>query len=232
MSRYTVELRRVIDTYGRETVKGWFKEWNFSDYLRPDQIEQIDNAGIWNTDKLVDMILDEYYLREIGFETPDYFYRRAKVLMSQIMEEKSQLIWTASIKYDPLVNVDYTESYTGEFERSDSSTGNSNSTSNNSGSGLTIQSDTPQGQISKQSILQGDYASSTSANETEAQITDQSSTTAKSGSDGTDGYTKNIKGNSGVSATAQRMIQQSRDIIIKIMTDIVEELSPLFMSIY
>lgn len=232
MSRYSVELRRVIDAYGEQTVRGWFKEWSFSDYLRPDQIATINQTGIWNTEKLVDMIIDEYYVREIGFETPDYFYRRVKAKMKQIMEKQSQVIWTAAIKYDPLVNVDFTETYKGEFERSDSSTGNSNSTSNSEGSGLTVGSDTPQGQISKQAILAGDYASQTQANETDSTVTDQTTSTTKSGSDGTDGYTKTIKGNSGVSATAQRMIEQSREVIVTIMTDIVKELNELFMAIY
>lgn len=232
MSRYTVELRRVIDAYGKDEVRGWFSEWKFSDYLRPDQIQQIETAGIWNTERLIDMILNEYYMREIGQETPDYFYRRVKVTMARLMEHYAPLIWTASIKYDPLVNVDYTETYSGEFERSDQSSGNSTSQSNSNGSGLTVNSDTPQGQISKQAILQGNYASQTQANETESDIHDTSNTSSRSGSDGTDGYTKTIKGNSGVSATAQRMIQQSREVIISIMSDITRDLGELFMTVY
>lgn len=232
MSRYSIELRRLIQTYGRTTVGNWFKEWKFSDYLRPDQIQLIEQTGIWDTDKLVDMILNEYYMREIGFETPDYFYRRVVVRMSQIMEEKAQIIWTTAIKYDPLVNVDFTETYQGEFERSDNASGNSSSSSLSNGDGLTIESDTPQGQINKQAILNGDYASRTQANNTSSNINDQSNTSSKSGSDGTDGYVKNIKGNSGVSSTSQKMIEQTRDIIVTVMTDIVKDLNDLFMTIY
>lgn len=232
MSRYTVELRRVIQTYGEKTVRSWFKEWDFKDYLRDDQIEQINTTGIWDTEKLIDRIIETYYMREIGFETPDYFYRRVVSKMHEIMEKQSQVIWTASIKYDPLVNVDYSESYQGNFERSDSNSGNSTSTSNNSGSGLTINSDTPQGQISKENILNGNYASQTQSNETESEINDQTNTTYKSGSDGNDAYIKTIKGNSGISATAQRMIQQSRDVIVDVMNQIVRDLSDLFISIY
>lgn len=232
MSKYTVELRRIIQTYGEETVRGWFKQWKFSDYLRPDQIATIEQAGIWNTERLLDMIIDKFYMREIGFETPDYFYRRVRSKMREIMEKQAQIIWTASIQYDPLVNVDYTESYQGEFERSDSSSGESSSTANNNGSGLTVSSDTPQGQINKTAILNGEYASQTQANQTESNVSDQTNTSSKSGSDGTDGYEKRVKGNSGVSATAQRMIEQSREVIVTVMNDICDGLQDLFMAVY
>ena len=103
---------------------------------------------------------------------------------------------------------------------------NSSSTSNNSG--LTVNSDTPQGQISKESILAGNYASSTGANEATSSISDQSQ---NSGS-GTENYSKRVKGNSGVSATAQKMVQQYRENIIMINRDIIKNISSLFMGIY
>ena len=45
-------------------------------------------------------------------------------------------------------------------------------------------------------------------------------------------YTKRVKGNSGVSATAQRMVQQFRDNIRAIDYEIITELEDLFMIIY
>lgn len=232
MSRYTVELRRLVDVYGRETVKSWFNDWKFSDYLDDEQIKTIEDRGIWSTDRLLEMIIDEYYMREIGFETPDYFARRAKVAMRQIMEEKAPLIWTAAIKFDPLVNVDFTETYDSSFERGDSSTGSSTSATTSDGSGLTVNSDTPQGQISKSAILAGNYASQTQANESETSAHDQTNTNAKTSADGTEHYAKTTKGNSGVSATAQRMIEQTREIIVTIMRDICDDLQSLFLDLY
>lgn len=224
MSKYTIELRRLIDVYGRDTVKAWFNDWNFSDYLDADQVQTIEERGIWNTDRLLNMILDEYYMREIGFETPSYFARRAKIAMRQIMEEKAPLIWTAAIKYDPLVNVDYTVT----THQTDSGEGTSQSNSSTNGSGLTINSDTPQGQINKQEILQGKYASSTQANESTTSANDSTTNNTS----GTMDSTVTTRGNSGVSATAQRMIQQTREVIVMIMRDIIDDLSTLFISIY
>ena len=147
MSKYTTELRFVCATYSRPIVEEWFKDYELSDYLTPQQIETIENAGIWTKGKLAKKIVDHYYMREIGLETPALFRHYAKVYMQEIMERKLPLIYSNSIQYDPLVNVDYTES----FERS--STGSASSTSTNSGSGLAVNSDTPQGQINKEDIL-------------------------------------------------------------------------------
>lgn len=220
MSKYTTELRFVCATYTRPIVEGWFKDYELSDYLTPEQIQTIENAGIWNKSKLAKKIVDHYYMREIGLETPALFSHYAKVFMQEIMERKLPLIYSNSIQYDPLVNVDYTES----FERS--STGSATSTSTNNGSGLAVNSDTPQGQINKNEILSGKWATSTGASESTSNINDNSNTS------NAENYLKRVKGNSGVSATAQKMVYQYRENIIAIDEDIIKELDKLFMGIY
>lgn len=220
MARYTIELRNVIMLFGEETVKSWFTDYQLSDYLTDDEIAVITARGTWSKEKLAQQILDHYYMYEIGFETPALFKHQAKVLMQELMEEKAPLIYSASIEYDPLVNVDYSEVYTG------ATSGSSSSGSTSSSSGLTVNSDTPMGQISKETILNGTYASSTGANESESSISDSSSNS------GQQSYTKTVKGNSGVSATAQKMIEQYRKNIIMINRDIIKDISSLFMSVY
>ena len=140
------------------------------------------------------------------------------------MERYLPLIYSNSINYDPLVNVDYTE----EFTRNIKGNGESESNSNNNASGLSVNSDTPQGQINKEEILNGAYASNTGASETESNIHDTS--TNSNNTDET--YTKRVKGNSGVSATAQKMIEQYRQNIIAIDERIIKELDKLFMGLY
>lgn len=224
MSKYTIELRKVISLYGKDTVEGWFKDYELSDYLRPDEIESIEVAGIWSKDRLAKKIVDHYFMREIGFETPALFKHYAKVYMQEIMERKLPLIYSSSIKYDPLVNVDFVET----FERNIKGTGESSSTSNSTGSGLTVSSDTPQGQINKQAILNGSYASQTSASDSENNINDNSN----SSSNTDENYSKRVKGNSGVSATAQAMVKQYRQNIIAIDEEIIQELNKCFMGLY
>lgn len=215
-----MEIRELISTFGEDEVKGWFSQYELSDFLTPEEIQVIEARGTWSKEKLSKRIVDHFYTREIGTDAIGQFMLFAKDKMNEIMETYAPLIYSASIKYDPLVNVNFTESYLGV---SDS---NSKSSSTSNGSGLTVNSDTPQGQISKTDILKGKYASSTGANETENKVDDTSTNS------GTQNYTKTTKGNSGVSATSQKMIEQYRDIIRAINTEIIYELEPLFMGLY
>lgn len=220
MAKYTMELREIISSFGREEVKSWFSQYELSDFLTPDEIQVINEQNIWNKDKLAERIIDHFYLREIGTDAIGQFMLLAKNKMNEVMETYAPLIYSAAIKYDPLVNVNFTETYAGQTNSK------SNSQSNSESSGLTVNSDTPQGQISKSQILQGKYASSTGANENSNQVSDNSA------NEGNETYTKTTKGNSGVSATSQKMIQQFRDNIRALNTEIVYELEPLFMGLY
>lgn len=224
MSKYTIELRKVIDIYGRDEVERWFKDYELIDVLRQDEIRSIENAGIWSKDRLAKKLVDHYYMREIGFETPALFKHYVKVYMQEIMERQLPMIYSISIKYDPLVNVDYTET----FERNITGSGESTSNSSSNGSGLTVSSDTPQGQISKTDILNGAYASQTSASDTENSINDNSS----SSSNTDENYSKRVKGNSGVSATAQAMVLQYRKNIYAVDEEIIKEMNKCFMGLY
>lgn len=66
MSKYTIELRNVIELYKNteDPVKNWFTKYNYDDYLTPLQIKTID-FNIWNKEKLADKILKKYFMREI-----------------------------------------------------------------------------------------------------------------------------------------------------------------------
>lgn len=109
--------------------------------------------------------------------------------------------------------------------------GTSDSSSKNNGSGLSVGSDTPQGQINKNEILNGIYATSTSASEQESSITDKTSTNSSGTSNTKEEYTRHFKGNQGISATYQAMIKQFRDNIRAIDYEIIQELNNLFIRI-
>ena len=227
MAKYTLELRELFEPikfnpplYTRSEVESWFKDYELSDYLTSEQISVIENNNMWSKDKLAKKIVDHYYMRELGFETPALFKHYAKVTMNEIMERYLPLIYSANINYDPLVNVDYTETFNRSADSTNSGTSNSNT------SGLTVNSDTPQKQINKTEILSGKYASSTGANE----VADETNTT--SNGETNEEYTKRVKGNSGVSATAQKMVEQFRENIVNVDSDIIKELSTLFMGLY
>ena len=220
MSKYTIELRKVIDTLGEDEVKSWFMNYDLHDYLTDEEIAVVEKRGTFSKEKLAKKILNHYYMHEIGLETVALFKHYAKMAMDEIMESKLPLIYSAAIEYDPLVNIDFVEEY------SATNSGSSNDMSATSGNGLSIQSDTPQGKINKASILAGDYASSTNGNETTSQGQSQSST------EESQEYTRKTRGNSGSLSTSQKLIQQYRENIIMIERDIIKDLGSLFMIIY
>lgn len=224
MAQFTIELRELTSTFGRDEVKAWFSDYQLSDYLTAEEIRTIEEKGVWSKDQLAERIVNHFYLREICTDSPGSFQLFAKDLMNELMETYAPMIYSSSIKYDPLVNVNYSES----FDRTSSNNANTNSTSNNNSSGLSVSSDTPQGRINKSAILEGNYASSTTANENENNSTDSSNSTGN----GEEHYVKTTKGNSGVSATSQAMIKQYREVIRAINTEIVYALEPLFIGLY
>ena len=235
MSKYTMELRKLFTPityknpiFTRAEVEAWFKDYDLDDYLTDEQQAVITNTGLWTKDKLAKKIVDHYYLREIGFETIGLFIHYAKVTMNELMEEYLPLIYSNAIQYDPLVNVDYTESFNRNAQTGN--VGTSSSSSSSSGSALGVNSDTPQGQISKASILAGSYATSTSATENENSVSNETDT--QSNSNSLENYTKRVRGNSGVSATAQKMIEQYRNNIRAIDREIIDKLDILFMGLY
>ena len=129
--------------------------------------------------------------------------------MREIMEEQAPLIWSASLNINPL----------NEFEVTTVSNASGQNNSSTSTSGLNIHSNTPQGQINKSQILNGDYASSTDGNE---------GTTSSNGSDTTHNDTKS----SGRNRSEIMLLREYRENIVMINREIVNDLADLFMGIY
>lgn len=217
MSKYTIELRYLVDTFGEE-VKSWFTSYDLSDYLLPEQVEAINNAGFWSKEKLAEKIITHYLTREIGVETPSLFAIKAKSFMSEIMEEKAPLIYAKASIISPFEDLNVSEQFSGQ------ASGSSQGTSTSSGNGLTINSDTPQGNINKNDILSGKYASSTSANEGTSTNSDNASTASNNT------YIKTLKGNQRKSPA--ELVKEYQNNIKAIDKEIIEAAGVLFINIY
>ena len=233
LSRYTTRLYDIINfgVFTRDEVESWFTDYELSDFLTLDQIKVVQKAGVWNKEKLAKKIVNHYLMQEIGSETIGLFRHRARVLMNEIMEGKLPLIYSNSIQYDPLVNVDYVETFERNIKSDGTNSGESNSESSSNSNGITLNSNTPQGRVSKEDILAGNYVTTTSGSESEAGATSNTTTSGEAQNNTDENYEKRVKGNSGVSATAQKMVEQFRDNIISIDRDIIRECSSLFMGI-
>ena len=214
MSKYTTTFQTVIDLglYTQDDIESIFKDYNLLDYLTAEEVAVINTRGTWTKEKLARKIFNHYFVEEIGFETFALFSHYAKSLMPELMEKYLPMIYSYSIKYDPLVNVDFTEEFTRTASSADSA----------SADGIVLNSDTPQGRVQKSDILAGNYASNTSGNES----------TSSANSEQEESYTRTTKGNSGVSATAQALLKQYRDNIIAIDSQIIKDLKILFLGLY
>lgn len=233
MASYTIELRKLCEVYySRDEIESWFKDYNLADYLTPKQIEQITKFNVWSKDKLAEKIVDFYYMREIGFETPALFKHYAKITMKMIMERYLPKIYSNFLEYDPLSNVDYDEVYTREITGETSSEGNSTSNSSQEAEGLNIINNTPQKRITKQDLEEGAYASQTNQSETDTNIQDTTNTTNTGNSKTIETYTHHMEGDNGVIITNQRLVKEFRENIVAIDEEIIYELGSLFMAIY
>lgn len=220
MATYSVELRRIVETFSQPEVASWFSSYNLADYLLPSKLTVVNQAGLFNPQTLANHIIEKFWMREIAFETPGEFMRQVKIRMREIMERQAPRLYTISVDYDPLINENFTET----INRTSSNNGQTTSDAN--ASGISVASDTPQGQINKTEILNGKYASQVNATSTDSNGT----STAKSNEN--ENITRHREGNTGISATYQKMIEQYRDNIIEVENDIMHDLETLFMQIF
>lgn len=253
-------LRTICDYYGRSEVESWFQQYNLNEYLTEEQQTILDAANIFSKTKLAQMIVDNYYMREIGFETPALFKHNVLSRMDQIMQKYGLLIYSAALKYDPLINESYTETFnrdiTGKQSGSNnienkqngdySTTSTDDRTITDNGSGLNIHSDTPQGEINKSNILDGTYATDTQAFEnsntqtnnntnTTTQNQDISNTTTQTQdqqNNTLENFIRKVEGNRGINITMQKLIMDYRETIDPYYQQIINELNDLFMLIY
>lgn len=217
MAKFTVELRALVATFGDEVIN-WFSSYDLRDYLTQSQIDEINRAGIWSKEKLAKKIINHYEMREIGFETPAYFAKKAQVFMAEIIEEKAPLIYAKTQIINPLFDTNVIETFSGTGKS------NTDTTTTNTGNGLTINSDTPQGEINKEKILNGEYASSTSANE------GTSTNTNVGKNNSSQDYTKTIKGNQKKSPI--EMLNDYQKYITAVDKEIIDRAGELFLNIY
>ena len=233
MATYTIELRRICEYYGRNEVENWFKSYNIENFLTPIQIETLEKNNVWSKDNLAKKIVDHYFMREIGFETPQLFKHYAITTMNEIMEKYLLLIYSKFLEYDPLSNVNYDETYTREIDGQAQNSGTSKSNSNSNSDGLSVHSDTPQTKIKKEDYLNnGKYASSIDVSETSSNINDTTNTNSQGSSKTIEKYSHHMEGDNGVIVTNQYLVREFRELANSYDLEIINELNILFMGLF
>jgi hypothetical protein len=212
MSFYTVELRKLVNG-------------GYNLGLDKYPIHDESHRPILNG-----KIVEWYYMREIGYETPELFINRLNARMNVIMPQYNQLYYSAQLEFDPLTNVKIhtvgdSKNVASGTEKSD---GTSNSTSHNEGDSTATQYDTPQTMLD---FNTEDYMSgrsrSVSTSDAAGTGTDHRDTvTGQTSQSDTMGDTS---GYSGVSPAA--LIMEYRATIVNIDRLIIQELADLFMGL-
>ena len=210
MSKYTLELRRIHETY---------KVFNF------DYDFYVNSEAIKT--KFEEKFIDEYYFNEIGFETVARFQHRLKTKLNKIMPYYKQLYETEirSKDIDFMLNKDLVEEYerivTGENNSiSDltvlDNTQNDNLESNIENGNASL--DLEKGSLTN--VSKSNLVNNTSSNNTLTDTTNQNEKTKLTS-----------KGNIGVTSSAE-LLEKWRKVIINIDELIINECYDLFMRVY
>lgn len=210
MSKYTLELRRIHETY---------KVFNF-DYDFYVNSETIKS-------KFEEKFIDEYYFNEIGFETVARFQHRLKTKLNKIMPYYKQLYETEirSKDIDFMLNKDLVEEYerivTGENNSISDLTVLDNTQNDN------LESNIENGNASLElekgsltNVSKSNLVNNTSSNNTLTDTTNQNEKTKLTS-----------KGNIGVTSSAE-LLEKWRKVIINIDELIINECYDLFMGVY
>lgn len=155
-----------------------------------------------------------------------------KLLCKKLWNGYLLKIYTKFLEYDPLSSVDYTETYTRNIEGESGSEGTSNSSSNSNSSAFNINQNTPQNQITKESLLNGNYASNASGQESETDVNDTTTTSQNGKSKTLETYEHTMKGDNGVVVTNQYLVREFREIANSFNLEIIRDLNILFMGLY
>lgn len=183
-------------------------------------------------------ILNYYLESEIGFETAELFKRILNDRMALIMPKYNKMYVAQDelLQKGILGNVDLTETMDRDTSntsaQSDSGTGTQ--TGSSTASNKNLYQDTPQGQISMQTLdAQNVYATNVTLdnNSNSSTVTDTSTSTRDFTNDGTENYVKTIVGNNGRKYNVE-VYYELVDKLKNIDMLIIDELQDLFMGIF
>lgn len=191
-------------------------------------------------------LVEHYWFREIGFETPQLFKRFLNRRMNEIMPYYNQLYTSTLRELDPYYNYDTrTEgSSTGSSDQSrdysrneESNTDATSATSSDTkGKSRTLVSATPQMQLSGNedyatNITDGESDSTAASSGTQTgSAKSASSDTTKASAKTLEDYVTHVKGISGI--TESQALMQFRETFLNIDMMVIEDLGELFMGIY
>lgn len=220
MSKYTVTLRQIIQS-------------GFDIGLKDYPIYNEEHRETLNN-----MIINHYFMSEIGQETPELFRIYLNNTMNEIMP-RYNLMYKALDEYyaqqSLLGNIDLTttETISGTNNQTNSGTDTVKNYINQSGKNIML--DTPQGELALQDIdAQTVYATEATISKAIANGDDNKTITEHGAiidNTSTQTRTNHVHGNNGGKYSLD-IINQMNDSIYNVDAQIIKELQPLFFGLY
>ena len=210
MSKYTLELRRIHQTYK-------IFDFDYDFYTNDETIKY----------NFEDKFINEYYFNEIGFETVGRFKQRLRTKLNKIMPYYSQLYQTElrSKDIDFMLNKDLEEVYERVLEGSNTS--KNDVTVDNSSTSNVLESNIDNGNAS----LELEKGSLTNVGKSTLNDNTRSSNSVNDTTNQTERTKLSSKGNIGITSSAE-LLEKWRKVIINIDDLIINECSDLFMQVY
>lgn len=220
----TVELR--------ELVENGVDIWDFY-YAKPRGHFEVNGKTVFVpfiASDLQKKIVDHYYFRQIGSETPARWLHQFQTRMREIMPYYAQLYefeakWFAI--QDPLESYNLTETYRNESNGEVESRGESGSTASTQGDMTRRFSDTPQGKIENINT----YLTEATVEDTTGSESSSGTSSAESTTSNSETYTLTRRGNIGVQPLGTE-VRDIRAAFINIDAMVIAELADLFLKIY
>lgn len=244
MAVYTITLKNLIGT-------------GFDIGLRDYPIFDEEYRKILNN-----KIVEHFYFREIGQETPELFKFMLNRKLKEIMPYYNKLYLSEKLNFDPFINFHELTTYTknqeisdtfqdtisesGNSSKQDSSESTQTNSSESNANGLSVYSDTPQGNVNIVQLNNNTYASnaqkfdnngseSGKINDTEnaessAEYTTNKTNNSTNNRDFEERFNKNVSGARGENPS--EMLLKYRKTLLNIDMMIIAELNELFMLLY
>lgn len=254
MAKYTTELRSICEVYAGLTESAGYNQ--IEEIIGKARTSIFDfNYPIFDPthkETLETLFINEYYTREIGFETVGLFKQKLKAKFLKIMPYYNKLYESETLNVEPLLNKNYTITRNVKGETSSETEGTSKNTDSSSmasfNKGIDGNSETPNNYIPPLYGLvmnQEETAQVPKIGDTTTFLTDyqyannQTNTNTKANGEtesNSKGKAKNeanetIK-HEGFEGNQNKMLQEYRKNILNIDRMIIEECKDLFMLLW
>lgn len=169
-------------------------------------------------------ILDHFWMREIGHETPDMFLHQLTVKMREIMPYYNQLYESTRLTFDPLSTLDLTSVSEGTTTDTSENVSTANQAASSDSSSRAVTSEFPQ------EMLRGTGNYATNATDSTGKTSSTGDTTSTATNTG-EGKSSSTSRQSGRAGSAASVLMEYRRSLLNVDMNVIAELEPLFFQV-